>query len=73
MFSSAFDLIRHNLVVFRGGQGALQILPKLVDVIPEARFNLIIYYLHQVGFCYVMYNALKFTLNQSNSMQCRMM
>ncbi|OXA51847.1 Intraflagellar transport protein 56 [Folsomia candida] len=47
MFSSAYDLIRHNLVVFRGGQGALQILPKLVDVIPEARFNLIIYYLQQ--------------------------
>lgn len=50
MFSSAYDLIRHNLVVFRGGQGALQILPKLVDVIPEARFNLIIYYLQQVYF-----------------------
>lgn len=48
MFSNAYDLIQHNVVVFRGGQGALQVLPKLVDVIPEARFNLIIYYLQQV-------------------------
>lgn len=48
LFSNAYDLIRHNLVVFRGGEGGLQVLPKLVDVIPEARLNLIIYYLHQV-------------------------
>ncbi|EPZ32299.1 TPR-like protein [Rozella allomycis CSF55] len=39
------ELIRHNLVVFRSGQGALQVLPKLLDVIPEARINLAIYYL----------------------------
>lgn len=39
------DLIKHNLVVFRNGEGALQILPKLIDVIPEARLNLTIYYL----------------------------
>ncbi|MCL4133791.1 UNVERIFIED_CONTAM: hypothetical protein GTU68_042942, partial [Idotea baltica] len=38
---------RHNLVVFRGGEGALQVLPALVDVIPEARLNLVIYYLKQ--------------------------
>jgi intraflagellar transport protein 56 len=44
------DLIRHNLVVFRGGEGALQVLPPLVDVIPEARLNLVIYYLRQVRF-----------------------
>uniref|UniRef100_A0A8D2D4V1 Intraflagellar transport protein 56 n=1 Tax=Sciurus vulgaris TaxID=55149 RepID=A0A8D2D4V1_SCIVU len=31
-------------VVFRGGEGALQVLPPLVDVIPEARLNLVIYY-----------------------------
>ena len=33
------------MVVFRGGENALQILPPLIDVIPEARLNLVIYYL----------------------------
>uniref|UniRef100_A0A3Q2QDN7 Intraflagellar transport protein 56 n=1 Tax=Fundulus heteroclitus TaxID=8078 RepID=A0A3Q2QDN7_FUNHE len=33
--------------VFRGGEGALQVLPPLIDVIPEARLNLVIYYLRQ--------------------------
>uniref|UniRef100_A0A4W3GE76 Intraflagellar transport protein 56 n=1 Tax=Callorhinchus milii TaxID=7868 RepID=A0A4W3GE76_CALMI len=37
----------HLTVVFRGGAGALQILPPLIDVIPEARLNLVIYYLRQ--------------------------
>nr|CAD7456217.1 unnamed protein product [Timema tahoe] len=46
-FNFGHDLIRHNLVVFRGGEGALQVLPSLVDVIPEARLNLVIYYLRQ--------------------------
>jgi len=32
-------------VVFSGGQHALQILPPLIDIIPEARLNLAIYYL----------------------------
>jgi len=32
-------------VVFRGGENALQVLPPLLDVIPEARLNLVIYYL----------------------------
>uniref|UniRef100_A0A4X1V7U1 Intraflagellar transport protein 56 n=1 Tax=Sus scrofa TaxID=9823 RepID=A0A4X1V7U1_PIG len=45
-FEFAKELIRHNLVVFRGGEGALQVLPPLVDV-PEARLNLVIYYLRQ--------------------------
>lgn len=40
------DLIKHNLVVFRNGEGALQVLPELVDVISEARLNLSIHYLH---------------------------
>ncbi|CAJ1053663.1 intraflagellar transport protein 56 [Xyrichtys novacula] len=39
-FEFAKELIRHNLVVFRGGEGALQVLPPLIDVIPEARLNL---------------------------------
>ncbi|XP_064477937.1 intraflagellar transport protein 56-like isoform X2 [Ornithodoros turicata] len=46
-FTYAQDLIRHNLVVFRGGEGALQVLPALVGVVPEARLNLVIYHLKQ--------------------------
>ncbi|XP_075559021.1 tetratricopeptide repeat domain 26 [Dermacentor variabilis] len=46
-FTYAQDLIKHNLVVFRGGEGALQVLPGLVGAIPEARLNLVIYYLKQ--------------------------
>jgi len=40
------DLVRHNLVVFRQGERALQVLPGLVDVVPEARLNLVIYHMH---------------------------
>ena len=43
------DLIKHNLVVFRDGENALQVLPPLVDVVPEARLNLVIYYLKNVS------------------------
>ena len=46
-FSFAKELIRHNLVVFRNGELAYQVLPSLVDIIPEARLNLVIYYLKQ--------------------------
>ncbi|XP_065826751.1 intraflagellar transport protein 56-like [Oscarella lobularis] len=46
-FEYASEIIRHNLVVFRGGEGALQVLPPLVDVLPEARLNLVIYHLRQ--------------------------
>ena len=46
-FTYAQDLIKHNLVVFRSGEGALQVLPPLIDVLPEARLNLVIYYLRQ--------------------------
>jgi len=41
----SIDLIRHNMVVFSNGDQALQVLPALVDVIPEGRLNLVIYYL----------------------------
>ncbi|KAF8568794.1 Tetratricopeptide repeat protein 26 [Paragonimus westermani] len=44
-FTYAQDLIKHNLVVFRNGEGALQVLPSLLDVLPEARLNLVIYHL----------------------------
>lgn len=46
-FQFAQDLIKHNLCVFRNGEGALQVLPPLIDVLPEARLNLVIYYLKQ--------------------------
>lgn len=39
------ELIKHNLVVFRQGENALQVLQPLVGVIPEARLNLVIYHL----------------------------
>lgn len=39
------DLIKHNLVVFRNGEGALQTFPQLLNIVPEARLNLAIYYL----------------------------
>lgn len=42
---AASDLIRHNMVVFSNGDHALQVLPSLVDVLPEARLNLVIYFL----------------------------
>lgn len=35
------ELIRHNMVVFSNGEQALQVLPNLVDTIPEARLNLV--------------------------------
>jgi len=37
--------LRHNFVVFTDGQKALQVLPPLIDFIPEARLNLAIYHL----------------------------
>jgi len=39
------DVVKHNLVVFRSGESALQVFPGLLDVVPEARLNLVIYYL----------------------------
>lgn len=44
-FTFAKELLRHNLVIFRSGEGALQVLPPLVGVIPEAKLNLAIYHL----------------------------
>ena len=32
-------------MIFRSGEGALQVLPQLLGVVPEARLNLAIYYL----------------------------
>lgn len=39
------DILQHNLVVFRNGENALQVLPPLLEIIPEARLNLVIFYL----------------------------
>lgn len=41
----ASPLMRHNLVVFRNGDGAPRVLPSLLGRIPEARLNLTIYHL----------------------------
>eukprot|EP00775_Hariotina_reticulata_P003826 gene3826-4084_t len=41
------DLIRHNVVVFRGGEGAMQVLPALGDVLSEAALNLVIHHLRK--------------------------
>jgi len=41
----AIELIRHNMVVFSNGEHALQTLPPLIDIMPEAKLNLVIYYL----------------------------
>jgi intraflagellar transport protein 56 len=43
----AEDLMKHNQVVFRGGESALQVFPPLLDVIPEARLNLCIFHLRK--------------------------
>uniref|UniRef100_A0AC35UG54 TPR_REGION domain-containing protein n=1 Tax=Rhabditophanes sp. KR3021 TaxID=114890 RepID=A0AC35UG54_9BILA len=39
------NLLRHNAVVYKRGQGALQVFPSLVNFIPEATHNLIIFHL----------------------------
>lgn len=44
------DLIRHNLVVFSNGDQALQVLPRLIDTIPEARLNLVSYFFYLLSF-----------------------
>lgn len=41
------ELVKHNIVVFRNGEGALQVLPALIDIIPEARLNLAIHHLRR--------------------------
>ncbi len=39
------DILKHNMVIFKGGEGALQTLPSLIGVLPEARLNLAIYHM----------------------------
>ncbi|KAK8882539.1 Intraflagellar transport protein 56 [Tritrichomonas musculus] len=41
------SLIQHNLVVFHNGEDGFTILPKLVDSLPEAKFNLALLYMMQ--------------------------
>jgi intraflagellar transport protein 56 len=40
---SESDLLKHNLVVFRNGENAMQTLPLLFDAFPETRLNMVIY------------------------------
>lgn len=42
-------LLRHNLVVMRDGEDALTHLPPLLDVVPEARFNLAAHHLRNAA------------------------
>eukprot|EP00592_Proboscia_alata_P003094 CAMPEP_0194371002 /NCGR_PEP_ID=MMETSP0174-20130528/19344_1 /TAXON_ID=216777 /ORGANISM="Proboscia alata, Strain PI-D3" /LENGTH=565 /DNA_ID=CAMNT_0039148781 /DNA_START=107 /DNA_END=1804 /DNA_ORIENTATION=+ len=44
---SLSQLIQHNMVVFSNGERASQLLPSLLEDIPEARLNLAIYYLRK--------------------------
>lgn len=46
-YSVENPLIKHNLVVFRNGENALQVFPGMIDMIPEARLNLVIHYLRK--------------------------
>ena len=41
----ADHVLRHNTVVFRGGEGALIHLPPFIDTVPESRLNLAIFHL----------------------------
>ena len=41
------DILRHNMVVFTGGEKAAEVLPPLIETIPEAKLNLAIHYLNQ--------------------------
>ena len=40
-------LIQHNVVVFHNGEDGFQVLPPLVNSLPEARFNLAVLYLRE--------------------------
>jgi len=44
--SDEHDLIRHNISVFKQGENALKVFPPLIELYPEAKMNLIIYYLN---------------------------
>uniref|UniRef100_A0A0G4GS65 Intraflagellar transport protein 56 n=2 Tax=Chromera velia TaxID=505693 RepID=A0A0G4GS65_9ALVE len=39
------DLLRHNTAVFKNGESALQVFPPLMDLLPEARLNLLNYHM----------------------------
>lgn len=41
------ELLKHNSVVFSGGEGSLNVMPELIDVIPEARLNLAIFHMRR--------------------------
>jgi len=40
-------LINHNLCIFKNGEDGFKILPKLISILPEARFNLAIQYMKE--------------------------
>ncbi|GMT14436.1 hypothetical protein PFISCL1PPCAC_5733, partial [Pristionchus fissidentatus] len=47
LYPSARLLFKHNHVIFTGGTNALQVLPTLIDDVPEALLNLTIYHLNR--------------------------
>ncbi|KAI3385099.1 hypothetical protein SNEBB_003462 [Seison nebaliae] len=42
----SLDVFEHNKVVFSNGERALSVLPHILEAIPEARWNLAIYYVN---------------------------
>merc|ERR1719387_2128754 len=62
------DLLQHNIVVFRNGENSLQVLPPLLEIIPEARLNLVIYYLRsdEVNEAYNLIKDLEPTVPREN-------
>lgn len=39
------ELLKHNAVVFANGEGSLNVMPELIDIVPESRLNLAIFYM----------------------------
>lgn len=62
------ELIRHNMAVFSNGDQALQVLPGLLDSIPEARLNLVSY-LHLLS-CHISFLILKRHISDGLSHCC---
>lgn len=46
-YSFIDSIIKHNVVIFHNGEDGFTVLPQLVDVLPEARFNLALLYMRQ--------------------------
>ncbi|GMS84224.1 hypothetical protein PENTCL1PPCAC_6399, partial [Pristionchus entomophagus] len=47
LYPAAKVLFQHNHVIFTGGTNVMQVLPTLVDEVPEARINIALYHLNR--------------------------